>query len=328
LFISFQKLFLFINCYECPKPEILKPCTCDTIYGIQCDGEKEIDLNTIFKNLSQTLEKEKKHFLGFTLNNTAITELTENTFGEITFNYISIQKASNMTKIHTNAFNGTEKEIVVFTVRETPIKNSPPDHDVFKMFDSMEKLQYLTITHTEIDEIPENAFNPINNQMKNFSLIHMPDNKISKIGKNAFNNLDLGQLTLTGNPLSYISQNEFKFKTFNNRFDLYLAKCSLNSSSFESGAFGDINRPTFLWFESAVEIDNNNITYLDQHIFEPFLIQNQENRILLSTIDCNDCRSFWLHNNKKYINQSVYLKCSDGKMFAEKENFAKCSELL
>jgi len=85
-----------------PKPDLLKPCTCDR--DISCGRNITIDLRNIFHYLSTTLNKDKKHFKAFSLNNTAIKELSENTFGDIIFDSLFIWNAPNLSLIHTKFF--------------------------------------------------------------------------------------------------------------------------------------------------------------------------------------------------------------------------------
>jgi len=71
----------------CPNPELLNPCKCIN-NQISCGGDQHINLKHMFKRLSQQLDDQNKHFNRFFLNNTAISELEENTFYEITFDNI------------------------------------------------------------------------------------------------------------------------------------------------------------------------------------------------------------------------------------------------
>jgi hypothetical protein len=70
---------------------MIKPCICvkDKIYpnvvNISCGGNENINLKRIFNELSINLEDGKKTFSSFYLNNTAISEITENVFEDITF---------------------------------------------------------------------------------------------------------------------------------------------------------------------------------------------------------------------------------------------------
>jgi Leucine-rich repeat (LRR) protein len=302
----------------------LNPCTCDENNNIHCGGSNSIELKTIFHQMSTKLENGKKHFNGFSLNNTLIKELTENTFEDITFDEVWIYNMTNLSLIHTNAFEGMSSSLKEFSVSNTSLKNSPPNYDIFSAISSMVNITYAQISNSLIEEIPENAFKPLNGTQKNLSILNLNDNKITKIGNNAFEYLDsLTQLELDGNKLNHISENAFNFsKSSDKLLQLFLDRNSLNSSSFEKGAFDKFNRPTYIIFSFGHNL--NNITYLDQHIFEEFMNNNNHSKIDSITIDCKDCRSFWLFQNEKYSKQLSFLKCSNSKAFSDENNFPEC----
>ncbi len=296
---------------------MLKPCTCSYEH-IDCGGSNPLDLKSLFHGLSTKLEKGKKHFKQLYLTNTAIKEIPEKAFEEITFDEIWFYNMTNLSLIHTNAFKGIDSELIEFSVFNTSLKNSPPNHDIFAAISSMGNIKMLQIFHCLIEEIPENAFNGTQN---NLTAINLYDNKITKIGNNAFKELNsLSYLDLKENKLDHISENAFSFSKSNDElFRLFLYKNSLNSSSFEKGSFNNLNRPTILILSDWEKL--NNITYLDQQIFEEFLNKNKQNRIDSTSIDCNDCRSFWL---KKYDKQISDLHCSNYKAFSDAKNFPNC----
>ncbi len=81
------------NCL-CPSPEALYPCICDK-NGITFGGTDALNLKHVFNNIDQNLGENEKYFKQFYLNNTAITEIEENTFFEVTFDEICIDIAVN-----------------------------------------------------------------------------------------------------------------------------------------------------------------------------------------------------------------------------------------
>jgi hypothetical protein len=85
----------------------------------------------MFSKICQILTENEKHFKQFYLNNTAITELEENTFLEITFNEILIKNAKNLKSINSDAFNSTNLVTKVFEVYNSPVINFPPNFDIF-----------------------------------------------------------------------------------------------------------------------------------------------------------------------------------------------------
>jgi hypothetical protein len=166
----------------------------------------------------------------------------------------------------------------------------------------MPNIEHVYLFYSELEEIPDNAFNGTHN---NLTQIILYGNKITKVGNNAF------------------SQCIQFFNSSENYLDLFLNNCLLNSSSFEKKAFSNLKRPTILRFNFG---GSSNKTFLDQHIFEEFLNNNDRNGIELYTIDCKDCRSFWLFSDQKYSDRIglTQLRCSDGKKFTDKTNFAYC----
>jgi hypothetical protein len=50
----FSTAIFRINCGECPKSDILKPCYCDKEV-IFCGGKESIELRNIFDRLSSTM---------------------------------------------------------------------------------------------------------------------------------------------------------------------------------------------------------------------------------------------------------------------------------
>ncbi len=192
-----------------------------------------------------------------------------------------------------------------FQIINTSVKNCPPIHYIFTAIRSMVNIESVFIGQTLIDEIPENAFRPLNGSKNNSTSLYFNGKKITKIGNNAFNHLTyLSCLEFSRNNLIHIPKNVFNFEKFNNNlFELYFLDNYPNSSSFEIGSFDNLNRPTIIYLSNGVKY--NNITFLDQHIFEEFLIKNK-NKIDVKTIDYKDCRSFWLIDNKNYVNQLTY----------------------
>ena len=96
------------NFENCDAYELLKPCEYEKYeHAIYCGGPTAFNLKEVFKNVSDKLPSNKKHFLKFYLSNTAIEELDENVLDEVTFKEIWIQDCHNLIRIHRNAFNKT-----------------------------------------------------------------------------------------------------------------------------------------------------------------------------------------------------------------------------
>jgi hypothetical protein len=76
--------------------------------------------------VNKILPDNEKHFNKFYLNNTAITELEENTFYEITFDKAIIVNSTKLNLINTHAFTTTSLVTKKFQSQFAPLINSPP----------------------------------------------------------------------------------------------------------------------------------------------------------------------------------------------------------
>jgi len=67
--------------------------------------------------MSKSLTSKRKLFKQFCLQNYGITKVEDNVFNGFRFNTISITKATNLTKISANAFNGTSDHIIQIDIK-------------------------------------------------------------------------------------------------------------------------------------------------------------------------------------------------------------------
>jgi hypothetical protein len=319
---------------KCPDPEILNPCKCDK-YGISCGGNDVLNLKQIFKAIDEKLNANEKHFEKFILNNEAITELEENTFYGITFDKIEISNATKLKLINSKAFTATNSVTKAFSVNidslttyySTPLTNSPPTHDIFLMLSSIINLETVNLLSTNITKIPSNAFQSINGSLNNLKTIDFSHSPILEIGDNPFSTLkNLKVLTFYFTNISSIPKTAFHFENDSNEsFYLDLRQNNLNGTSFAVGSLDHLKRPTDIYLGY-----NQNLTFLDQHIFQPFLESNDKNKIFYfqnGSFDCDDCRTYWLKKEPKYNDRfKMFSMCTNGKEYTDKSNFAKCTQ--
>ena len=137
-------------------------------------------------------------------------------------------------------------------------------------------------------------------------------------------------LDLTYSWINFIPENAFEFNenfeqhfTIDLRFNVYL-----NNSGFSEHCLTKLKRPT------TINIDNNNnnyyFPYLEEKIFQSFLGTNCKNQIKLTdgSLDCSDCRNYWLKKDPALLKKVIFSKCSNGKVFNDTENFKNCSSYL
>jgi len=297
---------------------MIAPCKC-ILNDFICGGDEVINLKRIFNILSNFLPDEVKQFDRFVLNNTAITELQENTFSDITFERIHFENAYNLVLIDKFAFSGSSLTIKKLTSIKTPLTNSTDSYDLFTAISLMVNLEELSIKESNIIEIPTDAFRQINGQQKNLKLIEI-NSALKKIGKNSLENLpSLKTLRLNNNNINYVSESAFNTLKENKlQLDIQLNNNQLGSTSFHSLAFSNLKRPIYL------NLNHNAIKYLDKVAFESMLNKNKMNRISINRLDCDDCRSHWLLENH-YSTSQLDITCSNGRKLLDNFNFASCS---
>ena len=166
-----------------------------------------------------------------------------------------------------------------------------------------------------------------NNSQDNLTYLFLIGESFKKLGSNAFSKLkSLTHLDIIDTSIDFLPENAFEFNEESNQ-SLILTLASdqlLNSSSLAEKSLTKFKRPTTLLFSIS---QNASYQYLDQKIFESFLLTNAENLIQIYTgsISCSDCRNNWLKKNVSLQKRFVYLKCSNKKMINDTANFQNCT---
>jgi hypothetical protein len=208
----------------------------------------------------------------------------------------------------------------------TPLTDQPPTHDLFLMISSMINLEALWLSHTMVSAIPSHAFRSVNGIQEKLTNLSFDKNIITKVGSSAFSELpNLKSLYFNWNPFETIQSNAFEFrKDSNETLTISFHYTKLDGAGFETGTFNDLKRPTVLLFGLM-----DNLKYLEKKVFQPFFETNIHNKIAFESsehIDCDDCRSYWLQKEQKYIDRTDLKKCSNGKNFTDNTNFPRCTE--
>jgi hypothetical protein len=297
----------------CPSNDVSSYCECGNNV-IKCSGIKSFNLSTVFSSMSKNLKPEQKHFEEFWLTNHGITELEDNVFNGIRFNYIKIDEAMNLTKISANAFNGTADDIVEFDlIGKNQLGKDGKIKELFDVFSSLPNLRIINLNAKIIDKIPENAFK---NKQINLTYIYFDYSKdekshgsIKTVGNNAFFHLNnLQHLDFGYQSIDFIPKNAFDFELASDKkLTIYLHENNLNDTSFESGIFANSKRPLYILLK------NNKLTYLDEKIFGLYLKSDKNNEINcdLNEMVC-DCRMLWLIKSKAEFSKRVRnIKCKN-----------------
>jgi hypothetical protein len=185
----------------------------------------------------------------------------------------------------------------------------------------MVNLETIIITEANFSEIPDNAFRPLNGPQNSLNLIDFYNFPLSKIGINAFQDLNnLTTLIFEMLQINNIRDNTFNFiNESNSLLNLQIHINQLNSSSFEKSSFSNLKRPVYL------DLGSNQIDFLDEHIFGSLLNENKLNQLDINSLNCDDCRNFWLINNHYSDFQLDHIYCNNTRKVTDKLNFAKCA---
>ena len=281
-----------------------------------------------------TLEKKltlnEKHFKKFNLNNTFNTELKENTFSDITFDEIYINSCSKLKTIHRNAFNTTDSVTKRFVMTFNPALSSPYN-SIFETVSKFTLLEFIYISGNNITEIPSNAFQNIVGEQDQLKEIRLAGESFRELGNNTFSKLkNLKNLKIIGTSIEFIPENAFEFnEDSEQQLRIYLlGNKYLNSSGFSEKSLTKFKRPTTLTLTYFYVCESTYFKYLDQKIFEPFLLSNPKNTIDLNygSLDCSNCKNKWLQKAGTLLNQIKGLKCFNDKPLNDTVNFMGCGD--
>jgi hypothetical protein len=223
--------------------------------NLNCDANYEsFNITAEIEYLSQTLPENEKNFENLVIQRSSIEEIPENAFQDISFNIVQIHDANNLKRVHTKAFNNKtvsnlRKQFYVSVPNQ--LRNDPPDYDFWKAFSSLTyiKVLYLSLGNGS-HEIPENAFEPINESQNDLNYMVFESNnfEISRIGSNAFSEIpNLLALSFEDIPIHYISAKAFDFRSNSTQnLEINFINCGLSETSLEEGIFSDAKRPLIL----------------------------------------------------------------------------------
>lgn len=293
----------------CPTEEALSPCVC--MYGdIFCGGNNVYNVSTVFARVDKQLAKDEKKFKKLFFNNTVIKELDANAFHNITFQYVWISNANGLERIHSEAFESsshTMKEVHIRNAKS--LINEPPNYNVFKMLASFVNLQSIELIATNITSIPANAMKPANGDQEKLESIIIEENPIKSIGNNAFSQLPtLSWLSLNNQSISRIPSLAFNFTT-REPLAIVLDYNLLDSSSFAVDSLVNTKH------EISLMLNYNNITYLNETIFESFFSKHLHNELYLdgNPLNCSDCANYW-------VRQRIDLEHNINAFFCDEEH--------
>ncbi len=309
-------------CGECPPKEsklFHKYCLCEnTTNTIKCGGNDIFQLKEVFIEISNNLNKSDKHFETFVLNNTAIVELLNNTFNDITFRNIELNDVKNLKRIHANTFGSENIQTIESFIQtaESQLCGELYVKEFFAALSSLVNVRVIRLSNTLLTVIPSHAFQLIDRVQNNLTTIdfdyyYESRNLITSIGDYAFFNLPRLQYIFIGQQnVKNISSHAFEFNLESEELlDIVLFNSSLNDKSIENGAFANSKRPLY------IDLRWNRLTFLDERIFGPILRADKRNSInvYMNPFQC-DCRMHWIFKNKQLFENQIWnFLCDENK---------------
>jgi hypothetical protein len=295
----------------CPSIEEIYPCKCDAVEkSVTCDGGANFDIRDKLQKISS--QSTDKNFSLFYLSNLGVEEIQEDIFSDLLFKRVKL--GGNFNNIDRNAFSKSASYIREFSVSST-LNYPSNEQEFFAIVQTFSNLESLYITSTKLHSIPDHAFGGNLNKLQS---LYISGKYFSTIDSYAFYNLP--NLMIANFYYSIVS----KIKRFALRstqsssvpLSIQLYNECVNDDTFEINSLTFANRPIEIIFvNSGTAYCEAKITYLNQDVFEPFLLSNENNTMIVrfNTFVC-DCKMKWIiANGLNYLKQLGQIPCMDGR---------------
>ena len=314
--------------------KLLSPCIIAGKLGfpsIMCKvgNNTYINVKAILRRFSDALEDEQKKFDAIYLIIETIEEIEENIFSDLTFEFISIYSCNNLKRIHRNAFKITNYVTTGFNIQFNPLLTLQ-ENPIFEILSEFVNLQFVTLVNNGFSKLPSLAFKPLIKYQDNLINFNFANDKIELESFVFYNFHNLEKIRITCNEMKKLKKDTFTMKPSSKYLtidfsDPMFQEPKIDSSSFDVDSLTGINRPTKLVLATSAQ--RNVLTYLDEKVFKPFLLDNSKNLIELygRGIDCQDCRNFWIKNNPSLLKKILNFSCANGKGIYDCKNFNNCT---
>lgn len=287
---------------NCPSNWTPSPCICKDVPGtsdkasISCNDAKTGDeIKEAFGRLG-----ENATFETFWIKGTQVTTFPSNMFGKASFANIFCSQ-NQLSTVDEEAFQGSEDtaENFLFDGNRFTTFN-------FKSISKMNNLHNFELSSDGLTAVPEDAFG----EKPLLEVINLNDNQITTVGQNAFAKLqNLRTIDLSRNNLTSLADNSFSTPQTTNPISLLLGHNDISSVSKD--AFKDLKVRAF-------ELEENQLTVLDQDAFSSVVDSVANNRGQISTLgnpfNCDHDAVKWILDlpQQKRFNIIGFM-CRDGR---------------
>jgi Leucine-rich repeat (LRR) protein len=285
----------------CPAYADIYPCRCFQLSAtqsqIECTGKNlnEVDIYAIGSNIKGRIQE-------LYIHDTKIGIIPANIFPNVVFTTIVIEDNDDLKLIDPHAFKtGTMTKLIV---RRNKSFNSPLIYDLARNLNPTDTVQ---LDGNSIEELPTNAFTPLNPTTNKLKKIYLNNNKIKTILPHAFTGLPmLTTVSIDGNELEIINPNglDFTASETQRQISVRLGSNKISATSFHRGAIVVPENVTL-----SLQLEDNEMKQLPE--FEFSYLEQPGNQIVVTgnAITC-DCSLRWIFTAIQRSNV-LGLKCAN-----------------
>ncbi|CAG0900104.1 unnamed protein product [Darwinula stevensoni] len=306
----------------CPNPDRIHPCTCqydeDTnVVNVDCsDATTSSEIFAAFNDVSWPFNRLTEFKL---YDNTAVEELPDGVFGEVSFERMYLEDCAVVT-VHPTALLSSNESLYDLGIFSCPLEEFP-----FHVLPQLNRLELLMIDTTSIGpDVP-----PI--QSETLQSIVLTRNQISRLNETGWSTPNLRQLSLASNPFSEFPSE--LLKRFTNLEEFSCEGCRLGPSLSSGLLEFNSEAMWLLWLDynninhldvgaiagispnTIIALVDNDIVDLTEESFRPIMeVLSRGSGFLVvdhNPIECG-CSMAWLVLNED-LWRSVSGTCDDGK---------------
>ena len=255
-----------------------------------------------------------KHFENLILkseNNQNELILNDDLFGDLTFEKF---QGVGVNKIGSKAFSKSAERLTEFHCLNCHLVNQPPTYNLWSALGQLTQLSEVDLG-LNVNEIPENAIT-INQHLFMTVQLTISSRQSLTIQNGAIHSSSslraiFQSTTINKYEKDAISLNMFTAESI--KLSVVFYNVSISNEAFQNGSFDGIQRPIEIIFNST------NMNYLAESVFKPVLdnknylntIQFVQDSHRTSTLDCSDCKNYWLIMDKNIKKDQVKTYCKE-----------------
>lgn len=271
-------------------------------------------MNKIFKSANKNLDQNDKHFENLILtnqNNQNQLILNDDLFGNLTFEKF---QGVGVKEIGSKTFSKSAERLTEFHCLNCQLANQPPTYNLWSALGQLTQLTEVELG-LNVNEMPENAIT-INQHLFTTVQLTISSRQNLAIQTGAIRSSSSLKAIFQSTTINKYGKDAISLNTFTAesiQLSVVFYNVTIASQAFQSGSFDGIQKPIGIIFNST------NMNYLTESVFKPVLDnKNYLNTIEFvqdshgtSTLDCSDCKNYWLILDKNIKKDQVKTHCKE-----------------